>query len=196
MTGLEYIHTNCNGDFWHNEYDTNVWHAVYKREFLLSHNVFSPPVSYCEDMIVAQHAIIVAKRFQAIANDYYCYRYNPDSVFHTQVGKNGRLIFDASIYAGKELIRLSSLVGDDYQFEKKSVFEGGVFRINSFTKSILKQSYQQRKLFFRYVKDNVSIIDEVKQYLSPFNKWVLTHPKVCTCFSLLVYMIAKIRRIN
>ena len=75
ITGLEYIHANCKGDFWHSEYDTNVWHAVYKREFLLSNNIFSPPVSYCEDMIVAQHAIIMANRFQAITNDYYCYRW-------------------------------------------------------------------------------------------------------------------------
>ena len=41
-------------------------------------------------------------------DDYYCYRYNPSSVFHTEVGVNGRPLFDASIYAGSELIKLST----------------------------------------------------------------------------------------
>jgi hypothetical protein len=135
----------------------------------------------------------MANRFQAITNDYYCYRYNPDSVFHTQVGKNGRLIFDASIYAGKELIRLSSFIGDDYQFEKKCVFEGGVFRINSFTKSILKNSFKQRELFFEYVRKNTNIIDEIQAYVMPFNKWILTHPNICKYFPFLLYVVTKLK---
>ena len=192
MTGLEYIHANCNGDFWHSEYDTNVWHAVYKREFLLSNNVFSPPVSYCEDLIVAQHAIIMAKRFQSIMKDYYCYRYNLESVFHTQVGKNGRLIFDASIYTGIELIRLSNLIGEDYLKEKNSVFEGGIYRINSFTKSILKNSFKQRDLFFEYINKNQSIIKNVRVYLNPLNRWIITHPNMCKYFPWLIYIVAKL----
>lgn len=193
MSGLEYIHTTCKSDFWHSEYDTNVWHAVYRRDFLLSNNIFSPPVSYCEDLIVAQHTIIMASRFQAITKDYYCYRYNPDSVFHTQVGKNGRCIFDASIYAGVELIKLSNLIGENYLKEKKSVFEGGVYRINSFTKSILKNSFKQRELFFEYVMKNTNIMDEIQAYLTPFNQWMIRHPNICKYFPFLVYIVAKLK---
>lgn len=193
MTGLDYVHVVCNGDFWHSEYDTNIWHALYKRTFLLSNAIFSPPVSYCEDMIVAQHAIIMANRFMSITKDYYCYRYNPKSVFHTQVGKNGRLIFDASIYAGIEFIRLSNLIGEDYHKEKKSVFEGGIYRINSFTKSILKISFNQRDLFFEYINKNQSIMKEVRAYLNPLNCWIITHPNICKYFPWLMYIVAKLK---
>ena len=197
MTGLEYIHANCNGDFWHSEYDTNVWHAVYRREFLINNNVFSPPVSYCEDLIVAQHAIIVAQRFQAITNDYYCYRYNPSSVFNTQVGKKGRLIFDASIYAGSSLLKLSSLIDNDhYSKEKRIVYEGGICRLNSFTKQIFKIPSKERKIFFEYVLANVALIDETSDNLSKVNRWILKHKNICQKLPHVVYLLIKILKIK
>jgi glycosyltransferase involved in cell wall biosynthesis len=197
MTGLDYIHTNCAGDFWHSEYDTNVWHAVYKREFLLSNNVVSPPVSYCEDLIVAQHAIIVAQHFQAITNDYYCYRYNPSSVFNTQVGKKGRLIFDASIYAGSSLIKLSSLIDQEsYGDEKRIVYEGGICRLNSFTKQIFKIPSKERKIFFDYVLANVALIDETSDNLSKVNRWILKYKNICQKLPHVVYLLIKILKIK
>lgn len=197
MTGLEYIHEFCNGDFWHSEYDTNVWHAVYKREFLLNNKILSPPVSYCEDLIVAQHAIIVAQRFQAITNDYYCYRYNPSSVFNTQVGKNGRLIFDASIYAGTSLIKLSTLIDlDKYSDEKRTVYEGGVHRLNSFTKQIFKIQSKERMVFFDYVKTNSTLVNDIYVDLSNINKWIINHIAICLQIPKVVYLLIKVLNIK
>lgn len=193
MSGLEFIHNVCNTDFWHNGYDTNVWHAIYKREFMIDKNIYSPPVSYCEDMIVAQKAIILARKFQAMKEDYYNYRYNLESVYNTQVGKNGRLIFDASIYAGSELIKLSKLISEDYIIEKSKLYEGGVFRINSFAKSILKRPLRQKKIFFKYVEYNKEIIKEMQSYFTTTSMWILKHPKICTYLSPLVYIIVKLK---
>lgn len=128
LTGLGYIQTYCGGDFWSKGYDTNVWHTIFKREFLIENNIFSPAVSYCEDMIVALHAIIIAKRMLAIAETFYCYRNNAYSVYHTEVGKKGRPIFDASLYAGEQMIELSELVSLDYLNLKKTIYSGGLFR--------------------------------------------------------------------
>ena len=197
LTGLDYIHSNCKGDFWHNEYDTNVWHAVYKREFLINNNVFSPPVSYCEDLIVAQHAIIVAQRFQSITNDYYSYRYNPSSVFNTQVGKKGRLIFDASIYAGTSLIKLSNLVDSNkYSDEKRTVYEGGIYRLNSFTKQIFKIPSKERKIFFDYILANPALINDTSDNLSKVNKWILKHNTICQKLPKVVYLLIKTLKIK
>ena len=197
MTGLDYIHNNCSGDFWHNEYDTNVWHAVYKREFLINNNVFSPPVSYCEDLIVAQHAIIVAQRFQAITKDYYCYRYNPSSVFNTQVGKKGRLIFDASIYAGTSLIKLSELIDSNkFRDEKRTVYEGGIYRLNSFTKQIFKIPSKERKIFFEYIFANQALINDTSDNLSKVNKWILKHNTICQKLPKVVYLLIKTLKIK
>lgn len=197
MTGLDYIHTNCNGDFWHREYDTNVWHAVYRRDFLINNNIFSPPVSYCEDLIVAQHAIIVAQRFQAITNEYYCYRYNPSSVFNTQVGKEGRLVFDASIYAGIALIKLSLLIDQNkYSDEKRTVYEGGIYRLNSFTKQIFKIASKEREIFFDYVKNNASLFNEVSHNLTEVNRWILNHITICKQIPHVVYLLIKLFKIK
>ena len=164
---------------------------------MLSNNVFSPPVSYCEDLIVAQHAIIVAQHFQAITNDYYCYRYNPSSVFNTQVGKKGRLIFDASIYAGSSLIKLSSLIDQEsYGDEKRIVYEGGICRLNSFTKQIFKIPSKERKIFFDYVLANVALIDENSDNLSKVNRWILKYKNICQKLPHVVYLLIKILKIK
>lgn len=190
MTGLEYIHSICHGDFWHGEYDTNVWHAVYKRDFLIKNNIFSPPVSYCEDLIVAQHAIIAANRFQAVSNDYYCYRYNPSSVFNTQVGKKGRLIFDASIYAGTILIKLASLIDPIKHFKEYiTVFDGGKYRLNSFTKQIFKIPTKEREIFFEYVLNNPTLLNEYNIHLNRLNKWILNHANLCKRIPRIIYML-------
>lgn len=193
LTGLDYIQTICKGDFWHSEYDTNVWHAVFKRDFMISNNVFSPPVSYCEDLIVVQHAIIVAKRFQSVKKDYYCYRYNSTSVFNTQVGKQGRLIFDATIYTGAMLIKLSSIINQKkYCNEKWTVFQGGVSRLNSFTKQLFKISSNERKLFYEYATANLSLITANLTYLRKINIWILDHPVVCQKIPYIVYLWVKL----
>ena len=191
-SGLDYIKEDCNGDFWHAGYDTNVWHAVYRRQFMLENKIFSPEVSYCEDMIVAQHAIIVAKKIMAIPNHYYCYRYNPASVFHTEVGVKGRPMFDASIYAGSEIIKLSELIPSSYKDLQHIVRSGGVHRLNSFTKSILKAKSKERKTFLEMVTKYADVVTCAQSYLTPINKWIITHPKYVCLWPHIIYAYIKI----
>lgn len=194
-TGLDYIQEDCKGDFWQSGYDTNVWHAVYRREFMLENKIFSPEVSYCEDLIVAQHAIIEAKRFMAITNDYYCYRYNPSSVFHTEVGVNGRPLFDASIYAGSELVKLSELISSKYENLRVCVWEGGVFRLNSFTKSLLKIKRKQRTAFYKTKHEHEAVVLVAKDYMKPINKWLVSHEKMVKCLPHVIHAFIKIFKI-
>lgn len=189
--GLDYIRDVCRGDFWNAEYDTNVWHSIFKRQFLLDNAIFSPEVSYCEDMIVALHAIIVAKRMKSITNDYYCYRCNPASVFHTEVGVKGRPIFDASIYAGSEIISLSQIISDAYYNLRTIVYNGGVGRANSFTKALLKISSKERACFYKRVQLHQNVVVKTLPYLSNNNKWIVTHPKVVMRIPHLIYLYIK-----
>lgn len=192
QTGLDYIQNICQGDFWNAEYDTNVWHSLFRRQFLLDNEIFSPEISYCEDMIVTLHAIILAKRHQAVSNDYYCYRYNPQSVFHTEVGVKGRPIFDASIFAGSEIALLSQLIPQDYQELRDIVYQGGVGRINSFTKAILKIKAEERNCFYEQVKLHPDIISQAFPFLSQTNKWLLNHPQWVKTFPYVFYFYVKI----
>lgn len=190
--GLDYIQDVCRGDFWNAEYDTNVWHSIFKRQFLVDNEVFSPEVSYCEDMIVAQHAIISAKRMQSISNDYYRYRCNPNSVFHTEVGVKGRPIFDASIFAGSEIVLLSQLIPQGYQNLRDIVYQGGVGRINSFTKAILKINAKERNCFYEQVKIRPTVISQALPFLSQTNRWLINHPRLVKAFPHLFYLYFKI----
>lgn len=191
-SGLDYINDDCKGDFWHSGYDTNVWHSVYRRDFMITNNIFSPEVSYCEDMIVSQHAIIVAKRFMAIPNDYYCYRYNPASVFHTEVGVKGRPLFDASIYAGSEIVKLAELIPAQHQSLHDTVKSGGVHRINSFTKQLLKITSQQRRIFFEMVNKYADVVNSAKPYLKPLNRWLISHPVCVKMIPHIIYVYIKL----
>lgn len=193
--GLDYIQEDCEGDFWQSGYDTNVWHAVYRREYMHGNKIYSPEVSYCEDMIVAQHAIIVAKRFMAIPNDYYCYRYNPSSVFHTEVGVNGRPLFDSSIYAGSELVKLSELIPLEYETLRDCVKEGGVYRLNKFSKSLLKINGTQRDAFYKTMHAHEEIVGNVMVYMKPINKWLVSHERIVKMMPHIIYAYIKLFKI-
>lgn len=194
-TGLEYIQEDCEGDFWQSGYDTNVWHAVYRREFMLDNKIFSPEVSYCEDLIVAQHAIIVAKRFMSIPDDYYCYRYNPSSVFHTEVGVNGRPLFDSSIYAGSELVKLSEQIPSKYENLRECVKEGGVYRLNSFTKSLLKIKGNQRDAFYKTMHKHEDVLRHARDNMRPINKWLVSHEMMVKLMPHVIYAFVKLFKI-
>lgn len=191
-SGLNYIQEDCKGDFWHSGYDTNVWHSVYRREFMIENKIFSPEVSYCEDMIVSQHAIIVAKRLMAIHDDFYCYRYNPSSVFHTEVGVKGRPMFDASIYAGSEIVKLAELIPPTYSNLYNTVKSGGVHRINSFTKQLLKITSKERNTFFQMVDKYGDVVSFAKNSMTPLNNWIVSHPRYVKLMPHILYVYIKL----
>jgi len=196
MSGLDYIENRCNGDFWNKEYDTNVWHCIYRKRFMIDNKIFSPKVSYCEDMIVAQHAIICASRIKALSDNFYRYRCNPQSVFHTEVGKKGRPIFDASIYAGSEIISLSQMIiADKYQSLKTIVYSGGVGRINSFAKAILKINTKERKAFFEQIQIQSDVVNRAKPHLLGYTKWIINHPHLVKAVPHIVYLYIKTREL-
>lgn len=161
---------------------------------MIENKVFSPEVSYCEDMVVSQHAIIVAERFMAVPDDYYRYRYNPASVFHTEVGVKGRPMFDASIYAGSEIIRLSELIPSSYINLHYIVKSGGVHRINSFTKQLLKITCKQRRIFFDMVEKYDDVVNDAKENLSPLNKWLISHPICVQLMPHVIYVHIKLHK--
>ncbi|MBQ0024369.1 MAG: glycosyltransferase [Bacteroidales bacterium] len=185
LSGLEYINDICGGDFWNSEYDTNVWHSIFCRDFLIENEVYSPEISYCEDMIVSLHAIIAARRVQSIKEDYYRYRYNPKSVFHTEVGKKGRAVFDSSLFAGTHILTLANLVPVPYQTLKETIISGGIWRINSFTKGILKIDKNELKLFYAQINIHPEVIDKAMPYLTMLNKLFLRHPTITMAINIL-----------
>lgn len=176
MTGLEYAYTICNKQIWCNQWDTNVWHQLYQREFLLAHNIFFTEVSYFDDMIVALKSLMYAKRMQAISSPYYHYRYNEQSVLHTEVGTGGRTMFDASINASAVLLDFAKEIQNVDTFFSNHFLDAVNGRANSFTKALLRIPYTQQKKFYEQVHEHPEVVAKVKPFLTRLNKILVACP--------------------
>lgn len=190
MTGLEYAYNICNKQIWCNQWDTNVWHQLYRREFLLAHDIFFTEVSYFDDMIVALKSLMYSKRMEAISSPYYHYRYNEQSVLHTEVGTGGRTMFDASINASAVLLDFSEEIQDVDTYFSNHFLDAVPSRANSFTKGLLRIPYKQQKKFYEQVKEHPEIIAKVKPYLTKLNKILIS----CSLFAYSIHPFDELYR--
>ena len=191
LTGLDYIQQCCNGDFWTSQYDANVWHSLFRREFLLANEILSPKISYCEDLIVALKAVVIAQKVQSITDDYYRYRNNPQSVLNTEVGKKGRTVFDASLFAGTQVFNMSHLVSQEYKDLKQAIADGGIWRMNSFTKRIFKLPKFEIYLFYEQVRLHPEVINDAMPFLRRINRLIIRHPYIVITFASLLKVVYK-----
>lgn len=191
MSGLEYAYKICNKQIWNNQWDTNVWHQIYNRDFMLKHNIFFTEVSYFDDMIVNLKSLMYAQRMKAIPKAYYHYRYNEQSVLHTEVGIGGRTLFDASINAGAVLMDFSEEIKNVDTWFSGHFFEAGEWRINTFTKKLLRISHKQQKVFYKQVKMNPGVVKRVKSHLSFVNRCLINMPIVACIGHIIMRMLSK-----
>lgn len=192
ITGLEYAYNICNKNIWNNQWDTNVWHQIYNREFLLKHNILFTEISYFDDMLVNLKSLLYAKRMQSIHIPYYHYRYNEQSVLHSEVGHSGRTVFDFSISASVVLLDLSYEIKDVDSYFTEHFIEGASYRANTFTKSLLSLSNAQQRFFYEQVKNHKDWIEKVMPYLTIINKILLTSPWIVFVIHPLIKMYKRL----
>lgn len=176
MPGLDYAYKICNKQIWNNQWDTNVWHQIYNRDFMLKHNIFFTEVSYFDDMIVNLKSLMYAKRMKAIPVAFYHYRYNEQSVLHSEVGVGGRTLFDASINASVVLLDFSNETKNVDQYFSEHFLDAVPGRANSFTKALLRIPFNQQRKFYNQVKEHPDIVATVKPYLNKLNRLLLACP--------------------
>lgn len=193
MTGLDYAYNICDKKIWNNQWDTNVWHQIYKREFLLKHNIFFTEISYFDDMIVNLKSLIYAKRMQTLHTAYYHYRYNEQSVLHSEVGYSGRTMFDASISASIVLLNFSHEIKDIDTYFSNHFLDAVSHRSNSFTKALLRISHKQQRNFYQQVKQYKDWVELMLPYLTKKNKILINNPWIAYILHPLVTLYRKIR---
>lgn len=176
MTGLEYAYNICNKQIWNNQWDTNVWHQIFNREFMLAHNIFFTEVSYFDDMIVNLKSLMYANRMKAISYPFYHYRYNEQSVLHSEVGVGGRTLFDASINASVVLLDFSHETINVDKYYSDHFMDAVPGRANGFTKALLRIPFKQQRKFYEQVKLNPDVVAKTKPYLSRLNRILITNP--------------------
>lgn len=193
MTGLEYAYKVCEKNIWLNQWDTNVWHQLYRTEFLRAHYIYFSEVSYFDDMIVALRALMYAKRMQTIPEAYYHYRYNELSVLHTEVGIGGRTLFDGSINAGVVLLDFSHEIKDIDTYFYSYFKEGAIFRANSFTKALLRISCEEQRKFYEQVVSHPDVMYKALPILSKKNRVLATHPWIAQALHPIVNQYRRMR---
>lgn len=176
MKGLDYAYTICNTQIWENQWDTNVWHQIYKRAFLLENNISFTEVSYYDDMIVNLKSLIYAKRMQSVSQPYYHYRFNVQSVINTEVGVGGRTLFDGTVNASVVLLDFAKEIEEVDAHFSGLFMEAVPYRANSFARSLLRISHEQQGKFYEQAELHPDVVDKVKPYLSRFNKALIEHP--------------------
>ena len=176
MTGLEYAYNICNKQIWNNQWDTNVWHQIFNREFMLAHNIFFTEVSYFDDMIVNLKSLMYANRMKAISYPFYHYRYNEQSVLHSEVGVGGRTLFDASINASVVLLDFSHETINVDKYFSDHFMDAVPGRANGFTKALLRVPFKQQRKFYEQVKLHPDVVAKAKPYLSRLNRILIANP--------------------
>ena len=175
MKGLDYAYTICNKQIWNNQWDTNVWHQIYRREFMLKHNIFFTEVSYFDDMIVNLKSLMYAQRMKAIPTAHYHYRYNEQSVLHSEVGVGGRTLFDASINASVVLLDFSRETKDVDTYFSEHFLDAVPGRANSFTKALLRIPFKQQRQFYVQVDEHPDVVAIAKPYLNKINRFLISN---------------------
>lgn len=142
---------------------------------MLKYNIFFTEVSYYDDMIVNLKSLMYARRMKAIPSAFYHYRYNEQSVLHSEVGVGGRTLFDATINASVVLLKFSKEIESVDVYFSRQFVENVPYRANSFTKSLLRISYKQQKKFYEQVDEHQDVVELAKPYLNKLNKLLVTN---------------------
>ena len=176
MSGQEYALNVLGGDIWGNRWSTSVWHQVYRKAFLEEHSAYFNEFSFYEELGVRIPALMYAKRMRVIPGAFYHYRLNENSVIHTEVLVGGRPLFDQSLNAGNYILEFSQDLKPISEYFSKYFYDSAIWRINSFTKGVLRISPAENRVFFKYVRLNAGMVDRLMPLLSHTNRLLVKYP--------------------
>lgn len=150
-----------------------VWRFLYRTEYLRAHQLFFPEQVCWEDTVFMPKSILEAERVSAISDVLYSYRVNAGSVsgvFARVYPAN--LIYDFAFHAGPDLLHFSNEVKDK---DLASSFSDSAIHkyINGFAIHLLRTGKQERKRFYKMIKDRSAEVVPLKQYMSVQNKVML-----------------------
>lgn len=170
VAGVEFINLILGPSFLYN-YGLSVYSRLYLIEFLRTNSINFIENTILEDLEFSLRSLLFSKRIQSVSNSLYCYRDNPDSTMNAIANKiNGNYIFQVSIIIGKGIVDLANDIEKLDGNIRKQLFESGIFRINHFTKLLLKTSISEQHNFFLQLMQHQEMIVELLPLLNYTNK--------------------------
>lgn len=173
-----------------------VWRFIYRRDYLLSRNLFFAEGVCWEDTVFMPAAIIKASRVGAFNCCLYKYRQNSNSISGTMHRiYPAQLIWEFAFVAGLELLDFARTIAD--RKLKDELYNTAVNRyINGFYLFLLRTSIEERMLFYQMVSNNNAMVYNLRPVMNKRTVLLLTPFIGHTCVELLscgykVYLFLK-----
>lgn len=160
----------------------SVYRSIYRRSFVVKHNLRYPQIMASQDVVFVWRAIVEAQRMSSI--DKVCYYYIRRA--NSMTGQVGKLkpgaVLSQSLLFSYELKKMNvewKMVDSDI---KSKIYQEIWNSLNTASRDVFLLSKDCRKEFYRCMLDNKRIIDEMRpnmnrktkavyQYHLPFFLW-------------------------
>lgn len=156
------------------------YRGVFKREYLIKINArFPENISYGEDTIFMARSILYAQRVMSFSDSFYYYRQNPSSVTNQlEVQMKGHLIFQSIINAGSYVVTLINECKEVDQVLADNLASGMPWFVNRIISRILKANFNERRIFFTKLSEQMLQIYQLLPYMNKINYIVSKYPKL------------------
>lgn len=181
FSGVEFVN-NVLGSTFLNYYDLSVCTRLYRTDFLIKNKIYFIENTIFEDLEFSLRTLLFSERIQSISDSYYCYRQNQSSTMCIIANDiRGDLIYNLTLIIGKSLIDLAKDI-EIFDFNiHKQLFDSGIWRINQFTKSLMKMSVIEQNIFFSNLKNQKRLIDSLLPYFNSKNHFIIKHQSFSKC---------------
>lgn len=193
INGIDYIQ-----EMGLNTQPYTIWSRLFKRDFLIE-NGFTFPENRIifEDYAFAIETMLKASNVKIISDSEYCYRINDSSTMQKSY-KDFKAIYSyhTCLSCGIELIEISKR----YAFNSNvsiQLLDGGIWRINQFTRGLFKSKVIETNIFFKLIQLNSNLINNYISYFNFINRFIIKHQSIgkfiIICFKPIFNLIHKIK---
>jgi glycosyltransferase involved in cell wall biosynthesis len=198
ITGIEFT-KNILGVSFLNNYDLSVCSRLHKTEYLRNNSIFFIENTIFEDLEFSLRSLLLSKRIKSVPDTFYCYRENPVSTMNVLATRiKGNDIFQVSIVIGQGISKLAQEIKNLDLDVSNQLNNSAIWRVNQFTKPLLKARYVEKIKFFALIKENKLILNELYSYFNQINKIIVKFPfiskSILTVFNPFVQFILKIKK--
>jgi glycosyltransferase involved in cell wall biosynthesis len=194
FTGISYIYNVWDESFL-NYYDGSTTNRLHRRLFLEENAIMFPENIFWEDVAHSLRTLLFSKKIMSISDSCYFYRTNPDSVMNKMLSFiNMRVVVQSTILLGKLIIDLAE---DIYKIDRKlaeKLKEGGIWRINQFTRLLVKSTFKEKVYFYKLLQEYKLVISKLYTNFNKANKFIIRYTLISKYLLFLINPFIQVLR--
>lgn len=185
-SGIEYLKSI--GENFLDNYFISVWSFFVNKDFYDTNNLFFIENTVYEDLEFSLKCMLYAKNVKSTSDYYYYYRVNLKSTTNTlKFYTKADTLFQTCFTIGYGLTILSECSRKMDEDISKKISEGAKWRINKFTKPLIKSSIKEKIAFFKYISSRNSLITKIAPQLNTINKRIIKYPFITKHILILIH---------